>query len=71
MYSLNAMPVKWQWVLSVNPLSGVVTGWRWAVLSGSAPVMGQLAISVGVAFLMLIIGLAYFKRTEPRFADTI
>jgi lipopolysaccharide transport system permease protein len=71
MYSLNAMPVKWQWVLALNPLSGVVTGWRWAVLNGSAPVMGQLAVSVGVAFLMLGVGLAYFKRTEPRFADTI
>jgi homopolymeric O-antigen transport system permease protein len=71
MYALNALPVKWQWVLSLNPLSGVVTGWRWCVLNGSPPVVGQLAVSVGVAFVMLFLGLAYFRRTEPRFADTI
>jgi homopolymeric O-antigen transport system permease protein len=71
MYALNALPPKWQWVLSLNPLSGVVTGWRWAVLDGSPPVIGQLAVSVAVAILMLIFGLAYFRRTEPRFADTI
>lgn len=71
MYALNALPTRWQWVLSLNPLSGVVTGWRWAVLNGSPPVPGQLAVSVAVAFLMLVLGLAYFRRTEPRFADTI
>jgi lipopolysaccharide transport system permease protein len=71
MYSLTALPLKWQWVLSLNPLSGVVAGWRWAVLNGSPPVIGQFALSAGVAVLLLVVGLAYFKRTEPRFADTI
>jgi lipopolysaccharide transport system permease protein len=71
MYSLSALPAKWQWVLSLNPLSGVITGWRWAVLNGPPPVAGQFAVSVGMAFLLLLGGLAYFKRSEPRFADTI
>jgi lipopolysaccharide transport system permease protein len=71
MYSLTALPPKWQWVLSLNPLSGVVSGWRWAVLNGSAPVAGQFALSCLVAVIFLAVGLVYFKRTEPRFADNI
>jgi lipopolysaccharide transport system permease protein len=71
MYSFNALPPKWQWVLSLNPVSGVVTGWRWAVLNGFQPNLGQLGLSVGVAVLLLVLGLAYFRRSEPRFADTI
>jgi lipopolysaccharide transport system permease protein len=71
MYSFKALPVKWQWVLSLNPMSGVVTGWRWAVLNGVPPNVGQLAMSSAVAILLLVLGLAYFRRSEPRFADTI
>jgi len=71
MYSLTAMPAKWQWVLSLNPLSGVITGWRWAVLKGFQPNFGQLGVSIGIAFLLLVVGLAYFRRSEPQFADTI
>jgi lipopolysaccharide transport system permease protein len=71
MYSLTALPAKWQWVLSLNPLSGVITGWRWAVLKGFQPNFGQLGVSIGTAFLLLVVGLAYFRRSEPRFADTI
>jgi lipopolysaccharide transport system permease protein len=71
MYSLHAMPVKWQWVLALNPLSAVVTGWRWAVIGGFEPNWGQFGVSVAVAFLLLFVGLAYFRRSESRFADTI
>ncbi len=71
MYPLGALPAKWQWVLSLNPVSGVVAGWRWAVLNGSTPNFAQLGVSAAVAISLLVLGLAYFKRTEPRFADTI
>jgi ABC-type polysaccharide/polyol phosphate export permease len=70
-YSLDGAPVKWQWLLSLNPMTAVIAGWRWTVLGGPRPVGGQLAISVGVALLILCGGLAYFRRSEPRFADTI
>jgi len=71
MYSLDGAPPKWQWLLSLNPLTAVVAGWRWTVLDGPKPVLGQLAVSVGVALLLLLAGLIYFRRSEPRFADTI
>lgn len=70
-YSLDGAPEKWQWLLSLNPLTAVVAGWRWAVLNGPQPVLGQLALSVGVALLLLLVGVTYFRRSEPRFADTI
>ena len=70
-YSLDGAPVKWQWILSFNPLTAVVAGWRWAMLDGPKPVLGQLAVSVAVASVMFIVGVAYFRRTEPSFADTI
>jgi lipopolysaccharide transport system permease protein len=70
-YSLDGAPEKWQWLLSLNPLTAVVAGWRWTVLDGPEPVLGQLAISVGVAVLVFVAGIAYFRRSEPRFADSI
>jgi lipopolysaccharide transport system permease protein len=70
-YSLDGAPEKWQWLLSLNPVTAVVTGWRWTVLGGPAPVPGQLAVSVAVALVLFVFGLAYFRRSEPRFADTI
>jgi len=70
-YALNGVPVKWQWLLSVNPITTVVTGWRWCLLDGPPPVVGQAALSTGVALAMLLAGLAYFRRSEPRVADTI
>jgi lipopolysaccharide transport system permease protein len=70
-YSLEGAPEKWQWILSLNPITAVVTGWRWTVLDGPPPVPGQLAIGVAVALVLFAGGLAYFRRTEPRFADTI
>jgi lipopolysaccharide transport system permease protein len=70
-YSLDGAPEKWQWLLSLNPLTAVVAGWRWTVLDGPEPVLGQLAISVAVAVLVFVAGIAYFRRSEPRFADSI
>jgi hypothetical protein len=40
-------------------------------LDGPAPVLGQLALGIGVGVLLLAVGVAFFKRAEPRFADTI
>jgi lipopolysaccharide transport system permease protein len=70
-YSLDGAPEKWQWLLSANPLTAVVSGWRWAVLDGPRPVLGQFAISLSVTLVLFVGGLAYFRRSEPRFADTI
>jgi lipopolysaccharide transport system permease protein len=71
MYAFNQIPTKWQWIFSFNPMSGVITGWRWAVLGEAAPNWGQMAVSVSVAAALFAVGLAVFRSYEPRFADTI
>jgi len=70
-YALNEVPLKWQWILSINPISTVVTGWRWCVIGGAPPNPQMALLSVGVALLLLLGGLAFFRASEPRFADTI
>jgi lipopolysaccharide transport system permease protein len=70
-YALNGVPEKWQWLLSLNPITTVVTGWRWCLLDAPPPVLGQALLGAGVAVVTLFCGLAYFRRTEPRVADTI
>lgn len=70
-YAFESIPEKWQWTLSVNPMTAVISGWRWTVLDGAPPDPGKLAVSVGVACLLFLAGLAFFRRSEPRFADTI
>ena len=71
MFAVDQIPEKWQWILSVNPMTSVIAGWRWAMLDASAPNPGQLAVGVAVALMLFIGGLATFRSSEPRFADTI
>ena len=71
MFAVDQIPVKWQWILSFNPMASVIAGWRWAVLDASQPNMGQVAIGVAVACVLFVIGLATFRKSEPNFADTI
>ena len=58
-------------MLALNPLTGAITGLRWALLGTPAPDPGQLAVSVASALVIFLAGLAFFRRTEATFADTI
>lgn len=70
-YSSSVISAKWQIVYSLNPMAGVVNGFRWALLgSGSGP-DAALWVSVAISVLVLISGLFYFRSTERTFADTI
>jgi len=71
MFAVDQIPAKWQWILSLNPMTSVISGWRWAVLDASAPHPGQVAVGVAVAVALFFVGLAVFRSSEPRFADTI
>ena len=71
MYAVDQIPVKWQWVLSLNPMTTVISGWRWAVIDAPAPDPGQAAVGFSVAGVLFLVGLAVFRSSEPRFADTI
>ena len=70
-YSSNLISENWQLVYSLNPMAGVVNGFRWALLGvGNGPDAG-LWISTGIALILLISGLFYFRNMEKTFADTI
>jgi lipopolysaccharide transport system permease protein len=71
MYAIDEIPEKWQWLLSLNPMTSVISGWRWAVLDANAPNWGQVGVSVAMGIAIFLAGLAIFRTSEPRFADTI
>jgi lipopolysaccharide transport system permease protein len=71
MFAVDQIPEKWQWILSLNPMTSVIAGWRWAMLDANAPQPGQVAVSVAVGLVLFVVGLAVFRSSEPRFADTI
>lgn len=70
-YPSSLVPERWRAVLGLNPMAGVVEGFRWALL-GKAPPPGPLmAVSVAVVVVLLIGGLYYFRRMEKTFADVV
>ena len=70
-YSSAVISEKWQLAYSMNPMAGVVNGFRWALLgSGNGPDV-SLWVSVAISFLILFSGLVYFRNMEKTFADTI
>jgi lipopolysaccharide transport system permease protein len=70
-YSAGLIPAgKWQIIYGLNPMAGVIQGFRWALLGGNPPDK-LLVVSIVVVILLLISGLFYFRRMERTFADTI
>ena len=55
----------------MNPMAGVVAGFRSALLGTPAPDGGMLAVSVATTLALFIVGVAYFVRTDRNFADVI
>jgi len=70
-FATSLVPEKWVALYAVNPMVGVIDGFRWALLGAPAPNTVGLAVSIVVSLLMLISGLYYFRRMERTFADTI
>ncbi len=61
---------KWRLIYGLNPMAGVIQGFRWALL-GTQPPGGMLWVSVAVVLVLLVTGLFYFRRTEKVFADVV
>jgi lipopolysaccharide transport system permease protein len=70
-YSASAVPEKYQTLYGLNPVAGVVEGFRWALLGTGSPPGGMVAVSAGVAVVLLLASCVYFRRTEAGFADVI
>jgi lipopolysaccharide transport system permease protein len=70
-YPSSIVPESWRTLLGLNPMAGVVEGFRWALLGVGQPSAGLLAVSTIVALALLLSGLFYFRRMESGFADVI
>jgi lipopolysaccharide transport system permease protein len=71
-FSSAVVPEQWRFWYSLNPMVGVIDGFRWCVLGGNSPLyMPGFLISLGVVALFLWLGVTYFRRTERTFADLI
>lgn len=69
-YPSSLAPERWRWLLALNPMSGIIEGYRSALL-GRPFDLNALALSAGAAVLAMLVGLAYFAQVERRFADII
>lgn len=70
-YSSSLLSKKWQVVYAVNPMTGVVEGFRWALLGANTRPGPMIAVSSLVAVTLLVTGLFYFRRMERTFADVV
>lgn len=70
-YPSSMVPEPWRTLCGLNPMAGVVEGFRWVLLGRSAGPGPLLAVSVVVVAVMLLGGLVYFRRTEAVFADIV
>ena len=70
-YSSSLIPEQWRFLYGLNPMAGVIEGFRWALLGKMQPNMGLLFISAGIVLILLFSGLVYFTRMEKTFADVI
>lgn len=70
-YSTTLVPERWQILYALNPMAGVLNGFRWAILGTPTGPNLDMLISIGVALLLLFSGLFYFRRMEKTFADMI
>jgi lipopolysaccharide transport system permease protein len=70
-YPSSLIPPAWRILYGINPMAGVIEGFRWSLLGiGHGPGL-MLAVSAGIVATLLVSGLFYFKRVEGRFADIV
>ncbi|MDI1284443.1 MAG: ABC transporter permease [Reyranella sp.] len=71
-FSGKIVPEQWSMLYSLNPMVGIIDGFRWCILGGNSPLDGQgFAVSIGMIALLLWWGARSFRRSERAFADVI
>ena len=71
-FSSSVIPLKWRPLYSLNPIVGVIDGFRWCILGGASHIYGTgLGISMFVIISVLLLGIKQFRQTEKTFADLI
>lgn len=71
-FSSAIVPEKWRFLYSLNPMAGVIDGFRWAILGTDVPLYWQgFLLSIGLTLVILFCSIWYFRKTERVFADVI
>jgi lipopolysaccharide transport system permease protein len=71
-FASSVVPQKWRLLYSLNPMVGVIDGFRWAILGGDARIYWPgFLLSTALTLVVLFGGIKYFRRTERIFADII
>jgi lipopolysaccharide transport system permease protein len=70
-YPSALIPARWRWLYGLNPMAGVIEGFRWALTGHGQPPDRLLWVSVGSVLLLFGGGLAYFQRMEATIADVV
>ena len=71
-FSSNIVPDRWRLLYSLNPMVGVIDGFRWAIIGGDAQIYWPgFALSLSLVVLLLVSGIWYFRKMERTFADVI
>jgi lipopolysaccharide transport system permease protein len=71
-FSSSIVPEQYRLLYSLNPMVGVIDGFRWSILGGDAKLyLPGFALSLGLVLLMLVAGVVYFRKMERTFADVI
>ncbi len=70
-FSSNIVPDKWKLLYSLNPMVGVIDGFRWCLLGESKIYWPGFILSTVISIAFLIIGVSYFRKTEKTFSDHI
>lgn len=71
-FASTVVPSKWILVYSINPMVGLIDGFRWSLLGDGQPLHWQaIGMSLAITLLLLLPGLAFFRRSEHHFADAL
>jgi len=70
-FSSSIIPEQYRLIYSLNPMVGVIDGFRWAILGESNIYWTGFALSVGITFIILVYAIRYFRKMEKTFADVI
>ena len=70
-YPTRIIPEKFQFIIALNPMTGIIEGWRWCLLGTKFPELSVFAISSFVIVVLLLVGLFLFFKMEKEFADII
>jgi lipopolysaccharide transport system permease protein len=70
-YPASLVPEQWRWLYNLNPMTGVIEGFRWTLLKTPPPGLDKIAMTALFVSALILLGMSYFNRMERKFADVI